>query len=126
MFPEELPKRLIKMFSFVGETVLDPFMGSGTTALAAHNLDRHSVGYELNPSFLPFIEEKLASAEMEIQKQQLNTDFEQVKAELPYQFKDFHNLKNKIDPRKKEFGSKINTQSKQLSLIHISEPTRPY
>ena len=35
MFPEELPKRLIKMFSFYGETVLDPFAGSGTTALAA-------------------------------------------------------------------------------------------
>ncbi len=35
MFPEELPRRLIKMFSFVGETILDPFAGSGTTSLAA-------------------------------------------------------------------------------------------
>ena len=35
MFPEELPKRLIKMFSFVGDKVLDPFLGSGTTTLAA-------------------------------------------------------------------------------------------
>jgi len=35
MFPEELPKRLIKMFAFVGDTVLDPFAGSGTTNLAA-------------------------------------------------------------------------------------------
>ncbi len=33
MFPEELPKRLIKMFSFIGDTVLDPFLGSGTTCL---------------------------------------------------------------------------------------------
>ena len=38
MFPEELPKRLIKMFSFVGDAVLDPFLGSGTTCLAARNL----------------------------------------------------------------------------------------
>ena len=38
MFPEELPARLIKMFAFVGDTVLDPFLGSGTTSLAARNL----------------------------------------------------------------------------------------
>ena len=59
MFPEELPKRLIKMFSFVGETILDPFAGSGTTALAAKNSDRSSVGFEINPEFVPFIKEKL-------------------------------------------------------------------
>ena len=59
MFPEELPKRLIKMFSFVGETVLDPFLGSGTTTLAAKNLERNSVGYEINNNFLPLIKEKI-------------------------------------------------------------------
>ena len=59
MFPEELPKRLIKMFSFVGDTVLDPFLGSGTTSLAAKNLGRNSVGYEINEEFVPVIEEKL-------------------------------------------------------------------
>lgn len=58
-FPEELPKRLIKMFSFVGETVLDPFIGSGTTALAARKLGRHAIGYELNPDYLPVIEERV-------------------------------------------------------------------
>src|SRR5580700_172581 len=51
MFPEELPKRLIKMFAFVDDTVLDPFMGSGTTALAAKNNGRNSIGYELNAEF---------------------------------------------------------------------------
>jgi site-specific DNA-methyltransferase (adenine-specific) len=59
MFPEELPKRLIKMFSFVGDTVLDPFLGSGTTCLAAKNLGRDSIGYEINQDFLPVIKEKL-------------------------------------------------------------------
>jgi len=59
MFPEELPKRLIKMFSFVGDTVLDPFLGSGTTCLAAKNLGRNSIGYEINQDFLPVIKEKL-------------------------------------------------------------------
>jgi methylase of polypeptide subunit release factors len=67
MFPEELPRRLIKMFSFVGETVLDPFAGSGTTALAAKNADRNSIGFEINPEFIPIIKEKL-----EVHQQDLN------------------------------------------------------
>ncbi len=61
MFPPEVPRRLIKMYSFHGETVLDPFMGSGTTALAAQQEGRDSVGYEINPEFRAMIEEKLAA-----------------------------------------------------------------
>lgn len=59
VFPEELPKRLIKMFSFVGENILDPFLGSGTTSLAARNLGRNSLGYEINDDFLPIIKKKI-------------------------------------------------------------------
>ena len=59
MFPVELPRRLIRMYSFHGETVLDPFLGSGTTALAAEETGRDSVGYEVNPSFEAVIREKL-------------------------------------------------------------------
>jgi len=59
MFPEELPKRLIKMFTFVGDTVLDPFLGSGTTVKAAINLERNSIGYEINEKFLPIIKKKI-------------------------------------------------------------------
>lgn len=62
VFPEELPKRLIRMFSFVGETVLDPFMGSGTTALAAMHQHRSSIGYELNGSYLSYYKEKVIDA----------------------------------------------------------------
>ena len=61
MFPEELPKRLIKMFSFSGENVLDPFLGSGTTSLAAKSLGRNSCGYEINPEFIPVIKQKLCA-----------------------------------------------------------------
>lgn len=59
MFPEELPKRLIKMFTFVGDTVLDPFLGSGTTVKAALSLGRDSIGYEINEEFLPIIKKKV-------------------------------------------------------------------
>lgn len=61
MFPEELPHRLIKMFSFAGEMVLDPFAGSGTTALAAMHLGRNSIGYEINPAFLRAMKKKLGA-----------------------------------------------------------------
>ena len=59
MFPVELPRRLIKMYSFWGETVLDPFLGSGTTSLAAALEGRNSVGYEINPEFEELIRRKL-------------------------------------------------------------------
>lgn len=59
MFPDELPKRCIKMFTFVGDTVLDPFLGSGTTVKAAMELNRNAIGYEINENFLNVIKEKL-------------------------------------------------------------------
>ena len=59
VFPEELPRRLIKMFSFIGETILDPFLGSGTTTKVAAELDRNSIGYEINKNYLKIIKEKI-------------------------------------------------------------------
>ena len=50
-FPVELAERLIRMFSFVGDTVLDPFMGSGTTSVAASQCGRSSIGVEVDPSY---------------------------------------------------------------------------
>jgi len=63
MFPEELPKRLIKMFSFIGDTVLDPFLGSGTTVKTALELKRNAIGYEINQDFLEIIKEKIGMKE---------------------------------------------------------------
>lgn len=50
-YPIELAERLVRMFSFVGDTVLDPFMGTGTTNLAASNWGRNSVGFEIDPDY---------------------------------------------------------------------------
>lgn len=59
MFPDELPRRLIKMFTFIGDTVLDPFLGSGTTVKVALELQRNVIGYEINKDFLRIIKEKI-------------------------------------------------------------------
>lgn len=116
MFPEELPRRLIKMFSFVDDTVLDPFLGSGTTSLAAKNLDRNSIGYEINEDYLPTIREKLGirqrdifkEAVVEIIKQEgVTIDFLERISRLPYIFKDPIKFDKKVDPKKLRFGSKI-------------------
>jgi len=118
MFPEELPHRLIRMFSFPNETVLDPFMGSGTTALAARKLNRNSIGYEINPEFIPIIKNKigqddvLSSVSVEVIKQNnvLQNFEERIKA-MPYQFIDTHKLDKKIDVKKIQYGSKIDANS---------------
>ncbi|SMO63422.1 DNA modification methylase [Balnearium lithotrophicum] len=66
MFPEELPNRVIRMFSFVGETVLDPFLGSGTTAKVALELNRNVIGYEINEDFLQVIRKKLGMDNLDL------------------------------------------------------------
>jgi DNA modification methylase len=118
MFPEELPARLLKMFSFSGETVLDPFLGSGTTSLAARNLGRSSVGYEINSDFILTIKDKLnvcqadlAATEYVFLNDSVKTDLNKEIEELPYIFKDPHKLNKKIDPKKLQFGSKIDKDS---------------
>lgn len=58
-FPDELPYRLIKLFSYKGETVLDPFLGSGTTIKIARQLGRNSVGIEIKEELLPIIKKKI-------------------------------------------------------------------
>src|SRR3990167_8413859 len=85
------------MFSFVGDTVLDPFVGSGTTSLAAKNLGRNYAGYEINPKFIDMIKQKLDVANNKmfdnwninfINQEKINTDFNNQVSKLPYIFKD--------------------------------------
>lgn len=135
MFPEELPRRLIKMFSFIGETVLDPFAGSGTTSLAAKNLDRNSVGFEINAEFVTVIKEKLEVHQNDIlgttyeflKQENLQTDFTEDIQKQPYIFKDPHTLDKKIDVKKLQFGSKIDKESstQREELFTVKEVISP-
>jgi len=67
-FPEELPYRLIKLFSYVGETVLDPFLGSGTTMKVANQLKRNSIGFEIISDLEEIIKKKVSSENIEFVK----------------------------------------------------------
>ena len=132
MFPEELPKRLIKMFSFVGETIFDPFLGSGTTSLAAKNLGRNSIGYEINKEFESVIKEKLNINQLsfdfytiEFFEDNDNGDYSFDK--LPYIFSDPHKLDKKIDIKKLKFGSKIdkNKNENKIELFSVKDVVAP-
>lgn len=132
MFPEELPKRLIKMFSFFGENVLDPFAGSGTTSLAAKHLGRNSISYEINSSFEPIIRSKLFEQTSMLEEESKiffvtdkignTTDFDR----LPYLFKDPHKMDKKVDVKKLQFGSTIDgTASKREDLHGVKRIISP-
>ncbi|TSC95472.1 MAG: modification methylase MjaI [Parcubacteria group bacterium Athens1014_10] len=135
MFPEELPKRLIKMFSFVGDTIIDPFMGSGTTSLAAKNLNRNSVGYEINPKFIDTIKQKLEvdtnkmfdnSTVNFVDQGNTKNDYSEEISNLPYIFKDPIKLDKKIDPKKLQFGSKIDgSKTQRIDFFTVKEIIDP-
>ncbi len=137
-FPEELPRRLIRMFSFIEDIVLDPFLGSGTTILAAKNLGRNSIGYEINPEFLPIIKKKLDTEKgglfkkggylLAIEKPKTTIDPNVETNKLPYIFKDPIKFEKKVDPKKLRFGSKIDGKERPngnlYSVRKIEAPDR--
>lgn len=132
MFPEELPKRLIKMFSFAGETVLDPFAGSGTTTLAAKKLGRNSIGYEINKDFAPIIQSKIGADQLTM-GDDANFTFTEDKVgnissfeQLPYIFHDPHRMDKKVDVKKLQFGSKIDqSEAKRVELYNVKRVVAP-
>jgi len=111
VFPEELPKRLIRMFSFVDDTVCDPFMGSGTTALAAMKWGRNSIGYEINRDFRRYYHEKLTKelgdSHFEFYDDNSLIDTHQLLSKLPYLFVDVHKLERNVDVKQQTYGSKF-------------------
>lgn len=86
-FPLELANRLVRMFSFVGDTVLDPFCGSGTTMIAAFRTNRNSIGVEIDPDYC-----QLAARNLKAQTTNLFSKaqllFEKVSTERPFMVKE--------------------------------------
>jgi site-specific DNA-methyltransferase (adenine-specific) len=63
-FPEELPHRLIQLYSYKGDVVLDPFAGSGTTCLVAKRDSRHYIGYEINKQYVKLATERITNLQI--------------------------------------------------------------
>ena len=120
-FPEELPMRFIRMFSFVGDTILDPFMGSGTTALAALKHGRNSIGYEINKEFRSFYQNKVVASSLdsettfEIKEDNEDLNLSVLMGGLPYKFVDVHKLDKNVDVKENTYGSKFETDKNLLS-----------
>lgn len=70
-FPVELPARLIQLYTFAGDVVLDPFMGSGSTAIAAQSADRAWVGYEADAVYAALAEKRISAAVKEIESRRV-------------------------------------------------------
>jgi len=120
IFPVELPRRVIEMFTFVDETVLDPFLGSGTTSLAAALTGRNSIGYEVNASFVPVITNKMQSepetAGRDIQivrTERVEIDWLKETSRLPYIFQDPVKVDKKRAGELKRYGSKISLSDQE-------------
>ena len=123
------------MFSFVGDTILDPFMGSGTTALAAKNQNRNSIGYEINQKFQKFYEEKVVLSNREdnhifsVREDTSEFDLQKSIDTLPYHFIDIHKLDKQIDVKQHTYGSKFETDKSVLDdksniFSHIKQKRR--
>jgi DNA modification methylase len=69
-FPEEIPRRLIKLFTMVGETVFDPFAGSGTTLKVARELGRNGVGYEIDLELKRVLRKKLGAQNLMLEERE--------------------------------------------------------
>jgi len=113
-FPMELPRRLIRMFSFPDETVLNPFLGSGTTSIAAAECGRQSVGYEIDHANERVIRERINGAfglDIRSREQNCALDREAAFAGLPYRFIDPVKLERKGGEHTTTFGSKITSKT---------------
>jgi ParB/RepB/Spo0J family partition protein len=88
VYPDELPRRLIKMYSYEADTVLDPWLGSGTTVKVARELNREAVGYEKEPQYKAVIMKKLGVAPEEAETEaveRMKASIEKIQAEIENQ-----------------------------------------
>ncbi len=130
-FPEELPRRLIRMFTFGAETVLDPFAGSGTTLVAATRLGRNCTGYEICGESAAIIGERLSGldppAELTVERPDRGpVDPKKLENSLPYLFRDPVGLAAKADSRRKNYGSRVTKSSPPREVFYsVTEVVSP-
>lgn len=116
-FPLELPRRLIRMFSFPGETVLDPFAGSGTTLVAASQLGRSSIGYEID-----YRSEEVIRARPGMERLQTfrhhHSEFDRAVAmlQLPYVFRNPLPIAREANSHRRTFGPAGRPRTQRRSL----------
>ena len=112
-FPFEIPYRLINMYSLKGDTVLDPFLGTGTTSIAAIASQRNSIGYEIDERFLDIIFENIESTSINFYNDMTQNRIDQHKQFL---------LNRNADPKKddiKHFSENLNMQVMTSQEIEI-------
>lgn len=83
-FPEELPEWFIKLFTKQGDTVLDPFMGSGTTLFVANRMKRHSIGIDIIPEYYEMVKKELAPVDVELYLLESKVKYGKSKSEKRY------------------------------------------
>lgn len=118
-FPLELPYRLINMYSIYGNTILDPFWGTGTTSLAAMICGRNSIGYELNPEFGKIFQSRIKDIEnlnKRINKERLNAHISFINQQVK--------LGKELKHQNTNYDFKVTTsQEKELLLYTINKKT---
>ncbi len=114
-FPEEIPRRLIQLFSFTGETILDPFLGSGTTIKTAQQLGRNSIGYEIDQELLPVIQQKINHNHQQQTPNNYHNEIEIIKRT------DARKLRTRLQNLVKTQKSVIRKTTKPISK-HILQP----
>lgn len=102
-YPEEIPKRLIQLYSFSNEVILDPFGGAGTTAKVAKSLGRSNISVELSTKYCELIKNKLQSTKF-------NSDDEDIYSEVS----DIDVAKDNLDLSKKEYEKRLKQYQKLL------------
>lgn len=117
-FPFEIPYRLINMFSQKGDTVLDPFIGMGTTMHAAILLGRNSAGYEIDPYFESIIRKGIESLDVDSCNRMIKQRFES--------HKEFIDLRLAQGKEVKHYNSNLNTpvitsQEKEIEFNYLQE-----
>jgi len=130
-FIPQIPNQLLRRFTKQGEWVLDPFLGSGTTSLAAKNLGRSSIGYECNAEFREIIQEKVGCAQGDLfspatteflaGKIVNNAEAANLREKLPYLFKDPIYLAVHEQKKKRRYGSVVSAEDRETAIAVAEE-----